>query len=100
MDKQFVYSVMRVLFTKEILGSHSLNGTPCMTDDGPRIIKQWDEKKIQAVYEQYKIRCHAEGINEEERKARSHKGIFYGYLKKLHDTSRKSFIRLLEKSKK
>ena len=98
-DIKFVYSVMRLAFPSGILGTHSLNGTPCMTDDGTidHIKNKLDARKVNAIFEQYKIRVTAEGINDEERRARSHRTIFNGYLRKLHDTEKKTHLRAMNR---
>ena len=100
-DIKFVYSIMRLAFPSPgTLGTHTLNGTAVFnTDDGSisEIKNQLDSRKIEAIFKQYKIRVLAEGINDEERRARVHRSIFNRYITKLHETEKKTYERAQKK---
>jgi hypothetical protein len=83
-DADFVRTLMKLIFTAEELGTHSLKGSRS-TDSGTKVmtILRFDPQKIDYVYKQYCIRVRSAGINDEDRKKRAELSVFQHYMSML-----------------
>ena len=84
-DRDFVYQLMRYVYGRDILKTHTLAGS-FVTDPTTKNKykeRKLDSKKYAYVLKQYQIRSQAIGINPEDRAARSAEGYFRKYVSAL-----------------
>ena len=84
-DRTFVYDVMRHVFDRKELQTQSHSGS-LVTDEktGQKYRKNiLDSRRLEYVYQQYKIRSNAIGENPESRAVRSADGFFKIYVSNL-----------------
>ena len=78
-DREFVYALLRQLFTKEDLQVKSLSGSTGGKKDMPRK-NVLDTRRMAYALEQHEIRANALGRNTDERDARSAEASFRKYV--------------------